>query len=52
MAGGACLCACEREVCLGCVREMLLLRVIVCLIELVVCRVRFARVSCPWLRLG
>ena len=23
-----------------------------CVLELVVCRVRFARVSCPWLRFG
>ena len=46
---GKCLCACEREVCLG--------RAFVgscfacgCVLELVVCRVRFARVSCPRLR--
>ena len=46
--GGACACACEREVgfmvafvccCFACD----------CVLELV-CRVRFARVSCPWLR--
>ena len=51
------MCACEREVCLRfvwvCVRELLFCAVVVCLshVELVVCRVWFARVSCPWLRL-
>ena len=43
-----CVCACEREVCLGCVPWVAcscvaVLRVI-CVLELVVCRVRFARV--------
>ena len=41
-----CVCACEREA--GCVRELLVC-VVVCF-ELAVCRVRFARVSCPRLR--
>ena len=47
------MCACEREVCLGCVRELLFcVWFSGCVLELVVCRVRFARVSCPCLRFG
>ena len=37
------MCACGREVRLGFACG--------CVLERVVCRVRFARVSCPWLRL-
>ena len=38
------MCACGREVRLGFACG--------CVLERVVCRVRFARVSCPWLRFG
>ena len=42
------MCACEREVCL--VALVCCCFACDCVLELVVCRVRFARVSCPWLR--
>ena len=53
------MCACEREVRLGCVRQLAYFvgccftRVFCvwfsgCVLERVVFRVRFARVSCPW----
>ena len=41
------MCACEREVCL--VALVCCCFACDCVLELVVCRVRFARVSCPWL---
>ena len=47
---GRCVCACEREVCLGAFVSCCF--ACGCVLELVVCRVRFARVSCPWLRFG
>ena len=43
-----CVCACEREVCL--VAFVCCCFACDCVLELVVCRVRFARVSCPRLR--
>ena len=43
------MCACEREVCL--VAFVCCCFACDCVLELVVCRVRFARnVFCPWLR--
>ena len=45
-----CVCACEREVCL--VAFVCCCFACDCVLELVVCRVRFARVSCPRLRFG
>ena len=42
------MCACEREVCL--VAFVCCCFACDCVLELVVCRVRFARVSCPRLR--
>ena len=48
---GRCVCVCEREVCLGCVAAFVgCCFACGCVLELVVCRVRFARVSCPRLR--
>ena len=48
-----CVCACEREVCLGSwVAFVCCCFACDCVLELVVCRVRFARVFCPWLRFG
>ena len=44
------MCACEREVCL--VAFVCCCFACDCVLELVVCRVRFARVSCPRLRFG
>ena len=44
-----CACACEREVCM--VAFVCCCFACDCVLELV-CRVRFARVSCPWLRFG
>ena len=44
-----------REVCVcvrACGREVRLGFACGCVLERVVCRVRFARVSCPWLRFG
>ena len=53
MSDCQCVCACEREVCLGCIRVIVCCCFACdCVLELVVCRVRFARVSCPWLRWG
>ena len=46
-----CVCACEREVCLVClVAFVCCCFACDCVLELVVCRVRFERVSCPRLR--
>ena len=48
--GGAHTCACEREVCVW-AAFVCCCFACDCVLELVVCQVRFARVFCPWLSL-
>ena len=48
--GGAPTCACEREVCVW-AAFVCCCFACDCVLELVVCQVRFARVFCPWLSL-